>query len=108
MIGRKRLANVRRLTESVIGTGVEGDFIETGVWRGGACIMIRAVLDAYCIKDRTVWLADSFEGLPPPDEEKYPADKGDKFHTYADLSVSMEQVKRNFESMACSMSRSSS
>lgn len=97
MIGEKRLENVRRLAESVIGNGVKGDFIETGVWRGGACILMRGVLDAHCIKDRCVWLADSFEGLPPPDEEKYPADTGDKFHTFPELSVSLEQVKRNFE-----------
>lgn len=97
MIGKKRLANVRSLAESVLGNGVEGDFIETGVWRGGACILMRAVLDAYSVKDRCVWLADSFEGLPPPDEDKYPADKGDKFHTFDELSVSEEQVKRNFE-----------
>lgn len=97
MIGEKRLANVRSLAESVLGNGIEGDFIETGVWRGGACILMRAVLDAYSIKDRTVWLADSFEGLPPPDEAKYPADSGDQFHTYSELSVSLEQVKQNFE-----------
>lgn len=97
MIGKKRLANVRMLAESVLGNGVEGDFIETGVWRGGACILMRAVLDAYKIEDRCVWLADSFEGLPPPDEEKYPADKGDQFHTFDELSVSEEQVRRNFE-----------
>lgn len=97
MIGKKRLANVRSLTESVLGNGVEGDFIETGVWRGGACILMRAVLDAYCIKDRYVWLADSFEGLPPPDEEKYPDDAGDTFYTFPELRVSLEQVKRNFE-----------
>lgn len=97
MIGKKRLANVCALTESILGNGIEGDLIETGVWRGGACIMMRAVLNAYGIKDRSVWLADSFEGLPPPDEEKYPADTGDKFHTFDDLRVSMEQVKGNFE-----------
>jgi hypothetical protein len=97
MIGEKRLANVRYLAESVLGNGIEGDFIETGVWRGGACILMRAVLGVYCVKDRCVWLADSFEGLPPPDEEKYPADAGDKFHTFPELSVSLEQVTRNFE-----------
>ena len=96
MIGEKRLANLRNLTESVLGNGVEGDFIETGVWRGGACILIRGILDAYSIKDRYVWLADSFEGLPPPDKDKYPADEGDMFHSFKELSVSLEEVKCNF------------
>jgi len=97
MIGKKRLANVCALTESILGNGIEGDLIETGVWRGGACIMMRAVLHAYGINDRSVWLADSFEGLPPPDEKKFHADIGDKFHTFTELRVSLEQVKCNFE-----------
>lgn len=97
MIGWKRLQNLRILVESVLRDNIPGDFIETGVWRGGACIMIRAVLNAYGIKDRYVWLADSFEGLPPPNDEMYPADSGDQFHTYEDLAVSLEQVKSNFE-----------
>jgi O-methyltransferase len=97
MIGEKRLANVRELAENVIGTGIPGDFIETGVWRGGACILMRGVLDAWGDTERNVWLADSFEGLPPPDVDKYPADIGDKFYTYPELSVSLEQVKTNFE-----------
>jgi O-methyltransferase len=97
MIGEKRLANVRSLAESVIGNGIEGDFIETGVWRGGACILLRAVLGAYCVKDRLVWLADSFEGLPPPDEDNYPADKGDELHNIPELSISLEQVKSNID-----------
>jgi len=97
MIGRKRMENLRTLAERVIFGGVPGDFIETGVWRGGACIFMRAVLEAYGVRNRRVWLADSFEGLPPPDPVAYPADAGDKFHTYADLAVSIDEVKRNFE-----------
>jgi O-methyltransferase len=33
MIGRKRMANLRRLVEQVLFDFVPGDFIETGVWR---------------------------------------------------------------------------
>ena len=96
MIGRKRLQNLRVLTEQVIQDGVPGDFIETGVWRGGACILMRAILAAYGIKGRRVWLADSFSGLPKPDETQYPADQGDEFHTYTDLAVNQEEVEDNF------------
>ena len=47
------------------------DFIETGVWRGGAAIFMKAVLVEKNVSDRVVWLADSFEGLPKPDSKKY-------------------------------------
>ena len=97
MIGVKRLANLRMLAERVIRNGVPGDFIETGVWRGGACILMRAVLHAFDITDRRVWVADSFEGLPAPDEQNYPADKGSDYHTYRELVVPLETVRRNIE-----------
>ena len=46
-----------------------GDLIETGVWRGGTTIFMRALLKAHWITNRCVWAADSFEGLPPPNPE---------------------------------------
>jgi Macrocin-O-methyltransferase (TylF) len=96
MIGNRRLQNLRMLTEDVLKNGVPGDFIETGVWRGGACILMRAVLKAYGIADRRVWVADSFRGLPPPDEAQYPADKGLHLEVHDYLSVSLARVKANF------------
>ena len=44
--------------------GVPGDLIEAGVWRGGAIILMRALLDAYGIAGRKVVAADSFAGIP--------------------------------------------
>lgn len=96
MIGTKRLSNLRKIIESVIGEHVPGDIVETGVWRGGACIMARAVLLAYGITDRKIIVCDSFEGLPSPNVEKFPEDRDAIFHLYADLSVSLETVKSNF------------
>ena len=63
MIGLKRLDNLQFCIESVLKDRVEGDLIETGVWRGGACIFMRAVLAAYGIENRKVFVADSFVGL---------------------------------------------
>ena len=96
MIGVKRLANLRMLTESVIADNVPGDLIETGVWRGGACILMRAVLYANNVTDRCVWGADSFEGLPVANELQYPADAGSDLHIYEQLAVSLDEVQENF------------
>lgn len=95
MVGLKRLANVRMCLENVLADGVPGDFIETGAWRGGTCIYARAILAAHGVTDRTVWVADSFEGLPPPDK-KFEADAGDQHYTKIDLAISQEQVEENF------------
>jgi hypothetical protein len=96
MVGVKALENIRNCIESVHRDGVPGDFIETGVWRGGACIFARGIFKAYGITDRKVWVADSFKGLPPPDP-KYPADDGDKHYQQTALSVSLDHVRRNFQ-----------
>jgi hypothetical protein len=66
MIGLARLDNLQFCIEDALANGVPGDLIETGVWRGGACILMRAVLAAHGITDRRVFVADSFAGLPPP------------------------------------------
>jgi hypothetical protein len=97
MIGLKRLDNLEFCIEQVIAKGVPGDLIETGVWRGGATIFMRAMLKAYGVTDRCVWVADSFEGLPPPDERNYPPDAGDRLHEARELAISLEQVKANFD-----------
>jgi O-methyltransferase len=96
MIGLKRLNNLQMVAETVIRDKVSGDFVETGAWRGGASIFMRAILKAYGITDRAVWVCDSFEGLPPPEPNKYPADHGDIHHTYDILAVSQEEVANNF------------
>ena len=96
MVGLKRLANIRECVETVVRDGVPGDLVETGVWRGGASIFMRGVLAAHGVTDRTVWVADSFAGLPPPDAERYPADAGDDHWTRPELAIGLEQVQANF------------
>ncbi len=96
MIGHKRLDNIQYCIEQALKEGVSGDMIETGVWRGGGSIFMRAVLKAYAVSDRMIWVADSFEGLPKPNEKEYPSDDGDIHHTYKELVVPIERVQANF------------
>lgn len=96
MVGLKRLQNFRALIEQVIADGVPGDIIETGVWRGGASIMAKAVLDAWGETTRRVFVADSFAGLPPPDAA-FPHDADSQLHNESQLVVPLEEVRRNFE-----------
>jgi O-methyltransferase len=96
MVGTKRLQNIRHLVQATLDEGVPGDYIETGVWRGGACILMRGVLAANAVSDRMVYVADSFEGLPPPKPDAFPADIGDKHHIHKQLAVGIDEVKANF------------
>lgn len=96
MIGSRRLDNVEACMRSVLDAKIPGDFIETGVWKGGTTIFMRGLLRAYGVADRRVYVADSFEGVPPPDEGRYPDDSGLDFHLWPDLAVDLESVRGNF------------
>ena len=58
---------------------------------------MRGILEAYADATRRVFVADSFEGLPPPNTAEYPADAGYEFNKVKQLSVSLDDVKRNFQ-----------
>lgn len=96
MIGRPRLDSIQFCVTDALARGVPGDLIETGVWRGGAVIFMRGILKAHGDTTRRVWVADSFEGLPKPDVERFPEDAGDPHWVYP-VAVSLEAVKENFE-----------
>ncbi len=93
MIGLTRLDNLQSCIETVLKDGVPGDVIETGAWRGGACIFMRGIFAAYGVRDRKVYVADSFQGLP---RAEVPQDEGDTHHTHPFLAVSQAQVEANF------------
>ena len=97
MIGLKRIENLEFCIKEILNKNIPGDLIETGVWRGGASIFMKAMLEVNNDHDRIVWLADSFEGLPKPNEEKYKSDKGDKHYVVQELKVSLETVIANFK-----------
>lgn len=96
MIGLRRMDNIQYCVERILQDKIPGDLIETGAWRGGATIFMRAILKAHGDTTRRVWVADSFQGLPKPNATLYKADAGDTHYQYKDLRVGVEQVKHNF------------
>ena len=96
MIGEKRLDNIKFCIETVLKENVPGDFIETGVWRGGACIFMRGILKAYDVSDRIVWCADSFDGVPEP---SWPQDSNFNISksVLPVLAVPLEEVQELFQ-----------
>ncbi|MDQ6941168.1 MAG: TylF/MycF family methyltransferase [Candidatus Eremiobacteraeota bacterium] len=101
MLPRARMDNIQACVTNVVARNVPGDLIETGVWRGGATIFMRAILAALGDTQRSVWVADSFEGLPEPDAERFPLEA--RAHKsavmkqgYAHFAASLEDVRANF------------
>jgi hypothetical protein len=93
MVGLERLDDVQACIESVVADGVDGDVIEAGAWRGGASILARATLDSLGADDRTVWVADSFQGLPPPNRSE---DRELDLSNIDFLAVTVEEVRAHF------------
>ena len=96
MIGYLRLTQLEKCVLQVLEDQIPGDFIETGVWRGGSCIWMAALLLQEKDYNRMVWLADSFAGLPPPNPDQFPADLNDEHYLAATLAVGEEEVLQNF------------
>jgi O-methyltransferase len=98
MIGMERLTDLQKCIETVLTEDVPGDLVECGVWRGGACILMRAVLAVYGDEKRKVWVADSFAGVPSPDSENYAADKDLRLDLQAEILAVPESIVRgNFD-----------
>jgi O-methyltransferase len=90
MVGLNRLDDLQACVESVVRDGVGGDLIEAGAWRGGASILMRATLDSLGATDRTVHVADSFQGFPAADEL-------DDLNAIDFLAVPEDEVRESFE-----------
>jgi hypothetical protein len=86
MVSDARLRNVQAACETVDAEGIVGDAVETGVWRGGASIFMRACLDP----KRKVFVCDSFEGLPKDEREP-------DYVKIDFLKVGLPEVKKSFE-----------
>jgi O-methyltransferase len=97
MIGLRRLDNIEYCARQVFARGIPGDFLEAGVCQGGATIFMRALQVAFDETERRVWVADSFEGLPPPTSDP---DRHSGFDFTEPrmpwLAISLQHVQDNF------------
>jgi len=97
MVGAARLRNVWACLDTVLREGLEGDFIEAGVWRGGCCIYAAAVLETSQIPNgKRVFVADSFQGLPEADHDMHPQESRAPMSEMSRLAVSRPDVEENF------------
>ena len=72
LVGMGGLEATYKLAKMMNEKGVEGNFIELGVARGGcAALMASVAFSSDNPVERQMWLFDSFEGLPDPTEEDY-------------------------------------
>jgi len=93
--------------EYIVKNKIPGDFVECGVWKGGSCMLMALTLELFEDNDRTIYLYDTYEGMPKPTKEdviswngrsvleKWEEDRSgikDNFGTWA---IGLEEVKEN-------------
>jgi O-methyltransferase len=104
MVGLARLSQLADAITILTTEDIEGDIVEIGVWRGGASIFMTALLNFAGDRNRKVFIADSFEGFPPPSDE-YTVDAGDIHHKIEFMCVSEKEVIENFDRYEIAMDR---
>lgn len=97
MVGLRRLNNLEYCARRVFAEQVAGDFLEAGVCQGGATIFLRALQVAFGEEERRTWVADSFQGLPPPVLPQDISHNMDFIEArFPWLAISEETVRENF------------
>lgn len=91
LLSPEPLNTLKMCMEAVERDNILGDFIEAGIWKGGAVILMRAFLNAYQNSIRLVWGADSFEGFP---DSKHPDSKILNNFIYPWVVVEQDQVEK--------------
>ena len=66
MTSVERMYSLYEATKYILNNGIKGDFVECGVWRGGSPMLVAKMLQNRNIRDRKIYLYDTFEGMPAP------------------------------------------
>jgi O-methyltransferase len=99
IIGDASLLDLARQVVAVLALGIPGDFVECGVFRGGASFLMADLLRQAGVRDRKIWLFDSFEGMPPAEEIDGAAARAWESDTegpwyFNNVTASLEEVRQ--------------
>jgi O-methyltransferase len=66
MTSIERMYSLYCSVDYILSKGLDGDFVECGVWRGGSSMLIAKMLFNRKIFDRKIFLYDTYEGMSAP------------------------------------------
>src|SRR5665213_943463 len=69
MTSTDRLYALYEAVRYVVAAELPGAFVECGVWKGGSVMMMAATLLSLGIRDRDIYLFDTFAGMTPPTDK---------------------------------------
>jgi hypothetical protein len=88
-----RAGNIGIMINEVIQNNIEGDILDIGVYKGYSTSLVIKKLKELGIRDREVYLYDTFEGMPKPTEED--GDKISKIYRKNWALGTLDEVKKN-------------
>lgn len=77
MTSPENLYYVHNAIKYIVKNNIHGSMVECGVWKGGNVMMIALTLMKLGIKDRKIYLFDTFEGMSEPTDEDIDFTKND-------------------------------
>ncbi|MDO8265924.1 MAG: TylF/MycF/NovP-related O-methyltransferase [Candidatus Saccharibacteria bacterium] len=93
-VNQQEMAVLLSELSRVLDNAVDGDVVELGCYEGGSAVAIQQLLTDSDSSDKTLWLYDSFEGLPEKTSEDNSVN-GELFVGGA-LKASKARLERNF------------
>ncbi len=65
----ERMYALYKAVKYIIENDIDGDFVECGVWKGGSVMLMAIVLSELGVKDRKIYMYDTYEGMTEPTEK---------------------------------------
>ncbi|MCI0376013.1 MAG: TylF/MycF family methyltransferase [Gemmataceae bacterium] len=93
----ERVVALIRAVRYVVENSIAGDFVECGVWRGGSMMAVAHTLLRLGVRDRQLWLFDTFAGMTEPTEADVSACGASAHAEFQSqrLHVSLDDVQKN-------------
>lgn len=103
MISLERGYAIYKAVEYIVKNEIPGDFVECGVWKGGASMLAALSLVELEASPRRIFLYDTFAGMTIPTEEDRiawnGAPVGEKWSRFESWVVSKSEVLSNFSTI---------
>jgi O-methyltransferase len=68
MTSKERMYALYNAVKYIIANNISGDFVECGVYKGGSTMLIAQTLLSLNVKNRKIYLYDTFEGMVEPSD----------------------------------------
>lgn len=76
LIQVERMYSLYKAVKYIVDKKLPGDFVECGVYKGGASMMMAKTLLSLGVKDRMIYMYDTYEGMAKPTPEDMSVMKG--------------------------------